>query len=451
MRKKSRKKHRHRRKGNSGKPAGSPPAAQASQREASGKPSGLPSSVDKSQYAHYANSKKPDPHRPILEATDGSWKPMAFGVGVLLVLALGVMGFREHKRQMRAAWSRQIESRSAEILNGWVEQVRSESQKKADAGDLAGAFHTIESQPGTVGERLDRELLQLRGRWTAKFVEDARRAFQANNVSAAWAALEGPDADTHVDHAVLNQAREGLREELRRQLRKQAANGRPRLAAARARGELRDWFNGDPAFARSLEDQLGPWIKSQFGSALRDRRERGRRADRPIDPGRRERDRSTRGRVREFADCVGFRGSDPGPLKTIDFQTELGLRNRRNLLRRFGRRKESFVSDGAARDETFRGKRPGNSRVSQSVAGARASFREEPRSLEGEIQDAAGTDQGVSHRGARLASVARSVASQSGGIGTGNRRTALPVATASRAVPPAPSRRSRPILTQLSS
>ena len=56
--------------------------------------------------------------------------------------------------------------------------------------------------------------------------------------------------------------------------------------------------------------------------------------------------------------------------------------------------------------------------------------------LEGEVQVAAGADQSSSHRGAGSASVARSVASQGGGLGTAGQRTACPDATTSRAVPP---------------
>ena len=53
--------------------------------------------------------------------------------------------------------------------------------------------------------------------------------------------------------------------------------------------------------------------------------------------------------------------------------------------------------------------------VSQPGAGAGTVFRAQPRSLEGKLPGAAATAQGISHRFAGLASVARSVACQGGG------------------------------------
>src|SRR6476660_7236859 len=112
------------------------------------------------------------------------------------------------------------------------------------------------------------------------------------------------------------------------------------------------------------------------------------------------------------------------------------LRNSRNLLRYFRRGRDSRVSDGAARDDTLRHRPPGGPRVSQSLASARAIFREEPRSLEGEVPSSAGTDQGVSYRGARFTSVTRSLACQGRGPRKAGRSATRPVARAGGAGPP---------------
>ena len=81
-----------------------------------------------------------------------------------------------------------------------------------------------------------------------------------------------------------------------------------------------------------------------------------------------------------------------GLMKTRDSYGYLGLQDSRNLLRCCHRGKESLVSDGAARDGTLRQRRLEDPRVSQPPAGACTSFREQPRSLEGEVPDAAGAN-----------------------------------------------------------
>src|SRR6516165_5932178 len=123
-------------------------------------------------------------------------------------------------------------------------------------------------------------------------------------------------------------------------------------------------------------------------------------------------------------------------MKMILFQGQLGLRNRRNLLRCIRCGREPRVTDGAARHVTVRGKRPGHPIVSQPGAGTRAIFREQPGSLEGKVQRVAATNQGISYRTAGLTSVAQPVACQGGGPGTEDPGAACQAATAGRAVPP---------------
>lgn len=123
-------------------------------------------------------------------------------------------------------------------------------------------------------------------------------------------------------------------------------------------------------------------------------------------------------------------------MKSVDFCWYLILRNWRNLLRCFGIGMDTPIPDGAAQNGTIRHRRRGAPWVSQPVASARAIFREESRCLEGEAPGAAGTDQTVPHRGARFTAVSRSMASQSGSLGTADPRAACPTATARRAVPP---------------
>ena len=142
---------------------------------------------------------------------------------------------------------------------------------------------------------------------------------------------------------------------------------------------------------------------------------------------------------------------DAGTVKIVGFRGKLGLSKRRNLLRYSPTWKDPYFTDGAAHGRSLGGKAERNHLVSQPLAGTRAGVREEPRSLEVEVQDVARAAQGFPHRSAGPASFARSVASQGRGPGTGNQPTACPVAAASRAVPPAPSRRLQPVLTQLSS
>src|SRR4051794_37144020 len=140
-------------------------------------------------------------------------------------------------------------------------------------------------------------------------------------------------------------------------------------------------------------------------------------------------------------------------MNEVSFRRKLLLSNRGNLLRYSLSRSNPSIAEVAAHGDTFRGRPAGIYLVPQPVAGTRAGVREEPRSLEGEVPGFAATGQGIPHRDSRPASLARSVASQGGGPGTGDQRTAYPiaVAAASRAVPPASSRRSQPALTRLSS
>src|SRR5271165_5180857 len=120
-----------------------------------------------------------------------------------------------------------------------------------------------------------------------------------------------------------------------------------------------------------------------------------------------------------------------GTVKIVGFRGKLGLSKRRNLLRYSPTWKDPYFTDGAAHGRSLGGKAERNHLVSQPLAGTRAGVREEPRSLEGEVQDVAGAAQGFPHRSAGSGSFARSVASQGGGPGTGNQPTACPVAAAS--------------------
>src|SRR5512135_1766494 len=132
-------------------------------------------------------------------------------------------------------------------------------------------------------------------------------------------------------------------------------------------------------------------------------------------------------------------------MKTLIFRRKLALPNCRNLLRYSLRWSNPLLAEGAADGDTLRQYPAGIHLVPQPLAGARAGVREEPRSLEGEVPGLAGTGQGVPHRDSRPASLARSVASQGGGPGTGGQPAAYPiaVAAASRAVPP----RAKPAVT----
>ena len=77
----------------------------------------------------------------------------------------------------------------------------------------------------------------------------------------------------------------------------------------------------------------------------------------------------------------------------------------------------------------------------RSPARVLARFFERSRDLwKAKYKESAATDQGISHRGAGLASVARSVACQGGGPGKEDRGTACPSCNSTSSSPPAPSR-----------
>jgi hypothetical protein len=123
-------------------------------------------------------------------------------------------------------------------------------------------------------------------------------------------------------------------------------------------------------------------------------------------------------------------------LKSPLFHPKLGLSNWRNLLRYIRTWKDPSLQDGAADVKALRGLHEGSQIVSQPVACTRTRVREEPRWLEGEVQEVAGTNQGVPHQGEGPASRRGTVAGQGREPGTGAQRTACRDGTTSQAAPP---------------